>query len=40
MLFSNQYFKPTFAYKYGIITLLICVVFITTVGYLWVNLIF
>ena len=40
MLFSNQYFKPTYAYKYGIITLLVCILFVTTLGYAWVNLIF
>ncbi len=40
MLFSNQYFKPALAYKHGLITLAVCLIFITTIGYAWVNLIF
>jgi len=40
MMFSNPYFKPTYAYKYGIITLAVCTIFILTAGYLWVNLVF
>ena len=40
MMFANPNFKASFAYKNGVITLLACVVFILTVGYLWVNLIF
>jgi hypothetical protein len=40
MMFSNPNFKPSFAYKYGLITLLVCVVFIITVGYAWVSLVF
>ena len=40
MMFANPNFKASFAYKNGVITLLACVVFILTIGYLWVNLIF
>lgn len=40
MMFSNPNFKPSFAYKYGSITLLVCLVFIMTIGYAWVNLVF
>ncbi|MCD8116735.1 MAG: hypothetical protein LUE21_06425 [Oscillospiraceae bacterium] len=40
MMFSNPNFKPTFAYSKGLITLLVCCVFLLTVGYLWTNLIF
>ena len=40
MMFSNPNFKPTFAYSKGLITLLVCCVFLLTVGYFWVNLVF
>ena len=40
MMFSNPNFKPTFAYSKGLITLVVCCVFLLTVGYAWVNLIF
>ncbi|MCD7749600.1 MAG: hypothetical protein LUH42_06085 [Oscillospiraceae bacterium] len=40
MMFSNPNFKPTFAYSKGLITLLVCCVFLLTIGYLWTNLIF
>ena len=40
MMFANPNFKASFAYKNGVITLLVCAVFILTVGYVWVNLIF
>lgn len=40
MMFSNPNLKPTFAYKTGAICMVICTVFILSLGYLWVNLIF
>lgn len=40
MMFSNPYLKPTFAYKLGAICLVVCTVFVLTIGYLWTNLIF
>ena len=39
MMFSNPNLKPTFAYKAGLICLVICTAFTLTVGYFWVNLI-
>lgn len=39
MMFSNPNLKPTFAYKAGLICMVICTVFTLTVGYFWVNLI-
>lgn len=40
MMFANPNLKPTFAYKTGLLCLVVCVIFVLTLGYLWVNLIF
>ena len=40
MMFSNPYLKPTFAYKVGVLCMVVCTIFILTVGYVWVNLVF
>lgn len=40
MMFSNPNLKPSFAYKTGLICIVICTVFVLSFGYFWVNLIF
>ncbi|MCI8539160.1 MAG: SLC13 family permease [Oscillospiraceae bacterium] len=40
MMFSNPYLKPTFAYKTGLLCMVVCTIFVLTLGYFWVNLIF
>lgn len=40
MMFSNPYLKPSFVYKTGLLTMVVCTIFVLTIGYFWVNLIF
>lgn len=40
MMFSNENFPPKFVYKNGLITMIICLAFVLTLGFLWTNLIF